>query len=206
MATAECTVTGIVLAGGLSTRFGTDKSRAAWRGRELVEHVLARLPDERTETLVVLREEQSAGDWPGVRLVHDDPELGAGPLRGVIAGLAACTTDWAWIVACDQPLIEANLLRGLRADARPGCLAVVPVWQGRLQPLHALYATDGLDHLRARAAAGEQSLIAALTAGKLQVFDETACRALDPSGRAFVNVNRPEVLSELDHIAPEDAP
>lgn len=198
-------VTGIVLAGGLSTRFGSDKSRASWRGRSLLEHVLAGLPDERTETLVVLRGEQDPGEWPDLRVVHDDPGLGAGPLRGVIAGLAACTTEWAWIVACDQPLVSANLLRGLRADARPGCLAVVPVWQGRLQPLHALYATAGLAHLRDRTAAGEQSLIAALTAGDLQILDETACRALDPTGHAFINVNRPEHLAELDRSAPEES-
>ena len=199
-------VTAIVLAGGLSTRFGSDKARATWRDRELVAHVLARLPDERAETLLVLREEQAAGEWPGVRLVHDDPERGAGPLRGVIAGLAACTTDWAWIVACDQPLLAPDLLRGLRADARPGCLAVVPTWQGRLQPLHALYAASGLAHLRARADAGEQSLVAALAAGNLQIFDEAACCAFDPAGRAFVNVNRPEDLADLDRTTPEDTP
>ena len=51
--------------------------------------------------------------------------------------------------------------------------------------------------------AGDQLLMAA---NLLRALHENACRALDPTGRAFVNVNHPEVLSELDRTDPKDTP
>ena len=93
-------VAAVVLAGGLSSRFGADKSRATWRGRSLAEHVLGSLPAERAQTIVVLRDDQAPDAWPGAQVVRDDPALPEGPLRGVIAGLRACATPLAWIVAC----------------------------------------------------------------------------------------------------------
>ena len=162
MASFPKDVTAVILAGGRSTRFGGDKGLATWRGRRLVDHVLERLPVEKTRTVLVLRREQDEGSWPGVTIVHDDPDLGDGPLRGVIAGIAACRTAWAWVVACDQPLISADLLLALLQSAQPDDRILIPEWNGRLQPLTGLYALETGSLLNECAAAGEQSLIGAL--------------------------------------------
>lgn len=196
--------TAILLAGGRSTRFGEDKGRAEWRGRTLLEHVADGLPGERAETMLVVREEQ-AEEYraAGISLVHDDPSLPDGPLRGVISGLRACETAWAWIVACDQPLVRPALLAGLlgAADDRP----VIPEWGGRLQPLTALYPAEYAYDLADFAAAGERSLIGALVrAGHLE-FEEDACRGFDPDGRSFLNVNTPEQLAEIEKLLKDES-
>jgi len=197
-------VTAILLAGGRSRRFGRDKGLAAWRGRPLVLHAAAGLPDRRAATMLVVRPDQAA-DYllaaPDLELVPDDPDLAAGPLRGVITGLRACATAWAWVVACDQPLVRPALLRGMLAvaDDRP----VVPVWGGRLQPVTALYPAAYAADLAAFAAGGERSLTRALVrAGHLELGEE-ACRGLDPDGRSFLNANSPEGLARIETLVKE---
>lgn len=187
----------VVLAGGLSTRWGRDKALAPWRGRRLLDHVVERLPDERASTVLVIRAEQDGTAWPAERIVHDDPGLPAGPLRGVIAGLEACETARAWVVACDLPLIHAGLLRFLAGVAAPDRPAVIPVWEGRPQPLVGVYRADTADALRATLAAGEHSLIDALVAADVLLVAEEECRRYDPRGESFLNLNRPDQAADL---------
>ncbi len=191
-------VTAVILAGGRSTRFGCDKGLVTWRGRSLVDHVLERLPSGRAETVLVLRQDQDTGSWPDVTIVHDDPDLGDGPLRGVVAGLAACRTTWAWVVACDQPLVSAPLLVGLLESATPDDRVVIPEWNGRLQPLTGLYAVTAGPLLAKCASSRALSLITALNKIGHRVFAEEQCRKFDPDGAGFLNINRPEQLAQLE--------
>jgi molybdopterin-guanine dinucleotide biosynthesis protein A len=193
-------VTAVILAGGLSIRFGSDKGLATWRGRRLVDHVLERLPHDRADTILVLRREQDEGSWPGVTIVHDNLELGDGPLRGVVGGLAVCHTRWAWVVACDQPLVRADLLSGLLEAASPDDRALIPEWGGRLQPLTGLYAVASSPLLAECASAGSLSLITALERIGYRVFAEEECRRYDRPGAGFLNINRPEHLAQLEGL------
>jgi molybdenum cofactor cytidylyltransferase len=66
------TVAGIVLAGGGSSRFGSDKLRAAYRGRPLLHHAIARVSEVCRDVVVVLAPADDGGDPPpGVRAKHD---------------------------------------------------------------------------------------------------------------------------------------
>ncbi len=197
----------LVLGGGHSRRFGQEKGLADWRGLSLVDHVLQRLPTPRQGTLLALRAEQSAdwknADWAGrdeVEIIHDH-QAHAGPLRGVIRGLEHLHDNgrakWAWVVACDQPLVNANLLRALLGVVTPATLAVVPEWEGRLQPLTGLYHVDAASQLRAWHDRGETSLVRALANIGHQTFPAAKCREHDPRGLGFKNINRPADLDEL---------
>jgi molybdopterin-guanine dinucleotide biosynthesis protein A len=198
-------VSAVVLGGGQSRRFGREKGLAMWRGRNLVDHVLQRLPHPRPATLLVLRAEQN-DTWSGrdgVDIVHDH-NAHAGPLRGAIRGLEhlgeAHPDSWAWIVACDQPLISADLLCALLREVSPTTLAVVPEWNGQLQPLSGLYHVDAAAELRACHERGEVSLVGALETVGHRVFSARHCREHDPRGLSFMNVNRPADLNELERM------
>lgn len=202
-------IAAVVLAGGLSKRWGRDKALVPWGERRLVDHVVDNLPAERLETILVIRAEQGDRDWPADRIIHDDPNLPPGPLRGIIRGLEACRADRAWVVACDQPLLDADLLRHLAAVDAADSLAVIPTWDGRLQPLVGLYRKTAAASLAARLAAGERSLMDALKTLDTHIVDEAACRRLDPAGESFLNLNRPEQLAALtDRLGgpPEEKP
>lgn len=195
-------VTPVILAGGRSTRFGRDKGLAEWRGRRLVDHVRERLSFCGTEPVLVLRPEQDQSGWGGFTVVHDELDRHEGPLRGVIRGLAACMTDWALVVACDQPLVNPDLLLALRQSASANDQVLLPEWQGRLQPLTGLYPVTAGPLLEQCSADGEQSLIRALIKIGFRVFPEQECRRIDPRGLGFLNVNRPEQLDQLEGLDP----
>jgi molybdopterin-guanine dinucleotide biosynthesis protein A len=198
MAPDSKTVTAVILAGGHSTRFGSDKGLAEWRGRSLVDHVLDRVPTMCSDKILVLREEQDTGSHPDTSIVHDDPQRNEGPLRGVIRGLGACTTEWAWVLACDQPLVFPELLVDLLVNATGDDHALIPEWEGRLKPLTGLYSVRSGFLLEQCSDLGEKSLIGALKKVGYRVYDEDMCRRFDPRGASFLNVNRPEHLALLE--------
>ncbi len=205
-APSSAAVAAIVLGGGHSRRFGQEKGLAQWRGVSLVEHVLQRLPQPRSATMLVLRREQSetwANRNSDVTIIHDH-EAHAGPLRGVIRGLEYVAdkqlTQWAWVIACDQPLVNANLLCGMLTETATTTLAVIPEWDDRRQPLTGLYHVDAAAPLRSCHERGETSLIRALETIGHRVYSVDQCRVHDPRGLGFMNVNRPADLDELERI------
>jgi molybdopterin-guanine dinucleotide biosynthesis protein A len=198
-------VTAILLAGGRSTRFGEDKGRIVSGGRTLLEHAAAALPAGRAATIVVVRPEQLAayaGLLSDATVVPDDADLPEGPLRGVVTGLRSCRTAWAWVVACDQPVVRPALLAAFLevADDRP----VIPVWNDRPQPLVALYPAAYAEDLAAFALSGVRSLTGAVDRAGYLEFAADACRAVDPDGRSFLNVNTPAQLEEIEALPKED--
>jgi len=97
---------GVVLAGGQSLRMGTDKGRLRWRGTTLIEDALQRLRHAGCARVLI------SGDYPGYPHVLDrTPERG--PLGG-LASIAASAPESRWLViAIDQPLVDASMLRRL---------------------------------------------------------------------------------------------
>ena len=174
-------LTGVVLAGGRSTRMGTDKAVLEVAGGRLIDVVVARLAEACATVIVATgqrRIEQLA-----VPQVND---AGVGPLGGIVAGLRRVTTPLAAVVAVDMPLVDPALLRRL-ADAWSGEAAVVPVAGGTPQPLHAVYAAGWVDDLSALLDAGERSPTRAL--------QRLACRQIHVDDGTFaVNLNRPQDL------------
>jgi len=114
LATRTGEITAIILAGGQSSRFGMDKANALWHGRKMIDHVAMHLRGVAREVIAVSRAAQNADGWRVDRIIHDDPAAPPGPLRGIVRGLEQCRTEWAYVLACDCPLVQPALLLGLR--------------------------------------------------------------------------------------------
>lgn len=151
-------MTGLVLAGGESRRMGTDKALLELEGRPLVVHVAERLATVCCSVLVAPGARPLTGlPW---QLVVDR-RRGEGPLAGILGGLAAARTPLVAIVGVDMPHVDPAMLAALAEHWRGGP-AVVPVVDGHLQPLHAVYATAALPLLAGLFDAGERSPARAL--------------------------------------------
>jgi len=196
----QLTTSVIILAGGGSRRFGSPKALAEWRGKRLIDHVAERVGPMGDTTILVVNPLPEEPDWPGDKVVYDDRSKPAGPLRGIVGGLAECTADWAWVVSCDTPLVSTELLRAMRSEARPGDVAVTPFWRERRQPLVACWKKEARPALAEVLSSGEHSPGAALDRLGCKPFPEERCREFDPAGRSFFNVNTPEDLAELDRL------
>lgn len=104
--------TGVVLAGGLSSRMGRDKALLHWQGRPLIEQQIALLH------ATGVREVKVSGDRPAYHGVAD-PLPQRGPLGGIAGVAANCADGELLIVPVDMPRLQPLLLQRLR-DAEPG--------------------------------------------------------------------------------------
>jgi len=133
--------TGLVLAGGHSTRFGDgDKATARVAGAPMVRRVAERVASVTDELVVNCRDAQrgrlaAALDGLDYRLAVD-PVPDEGPLAGLRTGLRVARGDAVAAVACDMPRADPGLFEELFERAET---AAVPRADGHLQPLHAVY-------------------------------------------------------------------
>src|SRR5437763_12282195 len=181
--------TGVLLAGGRSTRLGRDKASLLFEGEPLAVRVLGRLQDA-CEEVVVASGDGTGLAWLGVAQVPDGVP-GAGPLAGIVAGLEWASFETVAVVAVDMPYASAELLRllaGLRTDED----AVIPLTERGLEPLHAVYAKTAAPSLRRALEDGERAVHRALRSVRVREVEPDVWRPADPTGRFAVNLNRPE--------------
>lgn len=184
-------ITGIVLAGGRSARMGRDKALLDAGGQPLVVALARRLAELGGEVLVASGD---GGRLAGLGLDEvADVVAGAGPLGGIVAGLERASTTLAAVVAVDMPEASPAVLR-LLAAAHRGEPAVVPAVAGRLQPLHAVWATAAAGDLRRLLADGQRSVTAAARLLGARVAGPQVWAPADPAGAFARNVNRPRDL------------
>lgn len=139
---------GFVLAGGRSTRMGTDKALLARDGRTLLERVAAQV-EQAAGNVTIVADPQRYGHfgWP----VIADRIPGRGPLGGIVTALEASRREWNLVVACDMPGLDHEFLAGLIAQAcelGPGIQCLAPAGPGGPEPLCAVYRLDALIVLR----------------------------------------------------------
>jgi molybdopterin-guanine dinucleotide biosynthesis protein A len=185
---------GIVLAGGRSTRFGSDKLEATYRGRPLLHAVIDVVAGVCDDVIVVRAPGRTAEGLPdGVR-VANDPREGEGPLAGLHAGLLAAVPIGAvLVVGGDMPELQPGVLRELLAVLdRAEADAAVLVDGDRRRPLPAA--------LRTRPAAtvahsllheGRRRLRDLFDGLRTAVIDEETWTALDPRRRTLLDVDEP---------------
>lgn len=193
---------GIVLAGGRSSRLGQDKALLPLPGgRSLIAHVVARLAPLVSEVVVVATDGERLGPLPA-RLVPDVfPDGGA--LGGIYAGLAAAREEHSLVVACDMPLLNLPLLRHLLALPRDFDVLLPRLADGQVEPLHAVYSKACLEPIRRQLAAGRHRIISFLGDVRVRYVEEAELRRLDPELRSFFNVNTPADLAALSRLLQE---
>ncbi|MFO7654032.1 MAG: molybdenum cofactor guanylyltransferase [Candidatus Krumholzibacteriia bacterium] len=198
-------VTGAILAGGCSRRMGRDKALLPWGGMRLLDAVAAALAPLCRELLVVAPDPDRYGG-AGLRPVADARGGASGPLVGLHAALRAAGTEVVLLAACDAPLLQPQLLRGLVAAApAPPAEAVVPVAGGCDQPLVAIYSRTILARVDERLAAGARSLRDLLPHLVVRRLQPALWRAWDPRGLSFRNVNTPRDLAAARRaLSPRD--
>ena len=186
-------LSGIVLAGGASSRMGRNKALMSLEGQTLVERVVRAL-SALTDDIVIVAND--AGPYRFLNLpIVPDIQPGYGPLMGLYSGLQAACGELAMAAAVDMPFLSPDLLKTLVALA-PGCDVVIPRAQDRLHPLCAVYRrTSCLPAIEQAIQRGQRRLIAFHPDVRVCEVDEETLRQVDPDLRALMNVNTPEELA-----------
>lgn len=203
MATGEQSpLSAAVLAGGLSTRMGTDKALLPLRPGDppLGALVVQRLRHVASDVFVVTPD-RPGYDALGARLVPD-AYPGAAALGGIATALEAATYGHCLVVACDLPFLNPRLLRWL-ADQPRDYDVLIPRLpgesrQGRgavFQTLHAVYGEGCLPAIRRRLAEDNLRVVGFFEEVLVREVTVDEIRPLDPELRSFFNANTPEAAA-----------
>ncbi|HYK40603.1 MAG TPA: molybdenum cofactor guanylyltransferase [Candidatus Eremiobacteraceae bacterium] len=185
-------VCGYVLAGGASSRFGTDKALAEFAGQTMLMRTAKLLLEVAPLVRIVssinkLREEtfDTVPDlWPG-----------EGPLGGILTGLlnareGSGDDDVALIVSCDMPFLTPEWLRFLAHRASEShAEVVVPKSAQGWEPLCACWRVSTIEIIKPLFEAGTRKVTDALNALHVEVLDEKDWKRFDTNGRLFWNMN-----------------
>jgi len=186
-------VTGVLLAGGKSRRMGTDKRFLHVGEKTLFDRTLHTLRKVFTEVLVVIAQDSEPLDAPVPVLRDVIPNCGS--LGGLFTGLKQSKTPYVFVVACDMPFLEVQVIQALLQ--RRGDADVVMAKMQGLQPMHAVYGKGCLPVMEDMLKSGDLKIQHIIKSPLLQVrvLEEQDLKQIDPSGKAFLNVNTP---SDLD--------
>lgn len=179
-------VTGVVLAGGRSSRFGRDKALLEIAGEPLLSRTV-RLLARIAADVLVLGPPGRAALAPGARVIADE-RPGDGPLPALATALRAARGDRIVAVATDMPLLNPDLLVYL-LDRSDGYDVTVPRVGGRTQQLHAVYAQSCLPAIEAQLARDDLKIDRFFDEVRTLIIEEDEIAALDRSLDSFRNIN-----------------
>jgi FdhD protein len=183
-------VSAVILAGGASTRMGTNKAQLKVGDTTLIERVYRTLAAIFHEVILVTNTPEEYGFIPCRKVADIYP--GVGSIAGLHAGLAASCTERIFVAACDMPYLNPDLIRllcsnPLKADA------VVPVnSEGLREPLHAVYAASLLDELQRSIERDDKSILNLLDRIRTTLVTHEEFRSIPGAERSFCNVNTQE--------------
>lgn len=191
----------IILAGGKSTRMGTNKALLKIKETPNVERILTALRPH----------------FPHPILVTNDPDLyhflgiktctdyfpGKGPLAGIHAGLSASPYEVNVSAACDMPFVSAELAKAL-VEKSQGYDAVIPVIGGKQQPLFAVYKKSLISVIEEKLQNDQLRMKDLLSEVNVHYVTEQCLKVEGRLERIFFNMNHPHEYEEALRLA-EDA-
>ncbi|MEK7362638.1 MAG: molybdenum cofactor guanylyltransferase, partial [candidate division NC10 bacterium] len=186
-------VTGVIQAGGKSTRMGGEpKALVELGGQRIIERAVDVLGSVLSDLLIVTNTPELYA-FLGLPMVPDVfPDHGS--LGGIYSGLKAAKGDGAFTVACDMPFLKAEVVRLIVSHAGEADV-VIPKVGDQYETLHACYAKACLPHIEAALQAKRFKVIGFFPQVKVLEIAESEVERLADPHLCFMNVNTPDELS-----------
>jgi molybdenum cofactor guanylyltransferase len=181
-----------VLAGGKSTRMGTDKAFVEFGGSTLLARALKLAGSVCSRVSIVGPAEKFATFGE----IVEDQFPDHGPLGGIHAALRYSDADVNLLLAVDLPFVEAGFLHHLLKRAQGGkAIAIVPRAAGGWQPLCAIYRRSFADLAEEALRRGANKIDLLFARAEVEAIDETELKNAGFSAHMFRNLNTPEELN-----------
>jgi molybdopterin-guanine dinucleotide biosynthesis protein A len=202
-------IKGYVMAGGGSSRFGTDKALARLGGETMLARMCRVLREATDQVKVVASSPNYAG---GEAEIVADRWPGEGPLGGIMTALEdarakAPTAKHCLIVSCDMPFLTAAWLQYLCVCAASGPpRIVVPRSEQGLEPLCACWPLDSAETLRKLFDGGVRKVTEVFKHTETEILDAAHWKRFDSAGRLFWNMNTPQDYEDALKVLAEEHP
>jgi FdhD protein len=187
-------VTGVILAGGRSSRMGSNKALLPYRGGRFIEAIHRQLAEIFAEVLVVTNNPEQYEFLPCRKV--PDIFVGAGSLAGIHSGLSHSANPAIFVVACDMPYLNSGLIRNLAEQADPHGV-VIPEGPDGLEPLHAVYGKGCLEAMESSLKRGEKRIVSFFPEVEVKRIKAEQIASMDDSFCSFSNINTPEEYFRL---------
>jgi len=192
-------ITGVIQAGGKSTRMGGDpKALMELGGRPIVARVLD-VVRQVTERVLLVTNTPDLYAFLGLPMVPDVfPE--GGSLGGIYSGLRAAPGEAVFTVACDMPFLSAPVARLVLARAGEADV-VAPRIGEQWETLHACYGKACLGPMERRLREGQLRITGFFEDVHVLAITEAEVAAVGDPARVFMNVNTPDELARARALA-----
>lgn len=197
----------IVLAGGVSRRFGQDKAVLELNHKPLIKHVVDVVKALADEIIVVAnspeRVEKYAKLVSGQVKFAIDVEQSKGPLVGALTGFESVHGNYALLLPVDVPFVSRDVIN-LLFELCHGRSAVIPRWpNAQIEPLQAVYHTQAaLEAAKIAVDEGKLNVRAMIEGMRgVRYVSTLVIQELDPELRTFFNVNTPLDLKRAKIMA-----
>jgi molybdopterin-guanine dinucleotide biosynthesis protein A len=186
-------ITGVILSGGKSSRYGENKALVRFQGMTIIERVIRVMTSVFHQTVLIANDSKEYAD---LKLpIYQDIIKGIGPIGGIFTALESISDPAGFIVACDMPFLNPDLIRYMVAR-KDDYDAVIPRIDWKIESLHALYDRDCLPAVRDNINRGIYQPLQFQSKIRTLYIEEAEIRKVDPELRAFYNINRPQELRE----------
>lgn len=208
----------VILIGGRSTRFGSDKGTFEFLGKPLISYQLDTLSKFKKDVFLVSRSKQQVQEYVNkidvervMAFILDDTEFILDPavyspmigLHSAFKELNKLDYEKAFALSCDIPLVKYEVIKLLIKQSK-GCDCCIPRWNnGFVEPLCAIYPIkEGLEKTRENLKNNALKLVNLLEKGWNinYISVEKTIQPLDQDLVTFININEPKDLEKLKKI------
>lgn len=190
-------ITGIVLAGGKSTRFGRDKSQAIFKGYTLLKKAI-RIIEPLVQTILISSNnpQHKSYSYP----VVEDCIKNIGPLGGILSSLKESQTERNLILSVDMPMMSSNYLKYLIDKSERNAITIGADTNDQIHPLCGIYKLEIIPYIEANIIKEQYSLYNLINSIPNTRVVEAPVKSFFYTDQIFKNINTAEDYIDLiDH-------
>ena len=198
--------TGVILSGGLNTRFdGVNKALVSVGGTRIIDRLLEVFADLFEDIILVTNHPEQFLQWD-LTIVTDIFEMRSS-LTGIHTGLFYSNNPYAFFSACDTPFLKKELVEVLIEQIEQKIDIIMPQTAAGFEPLCAIYSKRCLKPAEDHIKANKLKIQWALRSNRTKNIPEKELLKVDPDLRSFFNINTPQDLARAEAmVAKGNAP
>ena len=191
-------ITGVILAGGSSKRYGQNKAFLEIDDIRLIDRIAEEMKNIFKQVILVANEKKEY-EYLGIPIVEDLIK-GLGPIGGIYTGLMSISEQAGFFIACDMPFINSQLVRYMVDMKKDDHAAVVPLVANEVEPLHAIYAKSCLGPIRNLIDSKHYHVRLFYDQITIRYVKEDEIRKFGSPSRAFLNINTPDEFAKMQSL------
>jgi len=183
--------TGVILAGGMNTRFsGQDKAFLSVGGKRIIDRLYSIFNALFKDIILVTNDPYKYLEWD-INIVTDLYPVRSS-LTGIHAGLFYTSNPFAFFAACDIPFLKKELVETLINHIEQGVDVVVPETKAGFEPLCAVYSKECLKQVEQQIIQNKLAIRHLFKKRRVKKIPEKVLREKDPDRISFFNINTPQ--------------